>query len=332
MKKMTLLRHAALVLLVSVFCFSSQVIAAKTVVVLAGVSEAASKQDRTALVLQGIKDVLKTEGIVPSAEWVDMAALPTKEAQSAAVDKVLASARAKKADLLVVLNDIMLAQVVKKVDDIPVVFGWIFSPPQYLGLPKANFTGVTRMSYAADNWIMAKQLLGAKTVALMSKNNPSMAAVKGYLAAGADKLEAASGVRYKDMFLVNDFAEWKKAVKAFPYDFIYLADTSQLKEGGKVLARAEVAAWTVKNAKVPVIAATEVDVEGGALFSIVTSEHTIGVKAGESALKILKGAAPSDVPYVTSSKGRLLINMKTAQQYKLDIPYDLLASADKVYE
>ena len=321
-----------ILIVIVVVCITVPAWAAQKVVVISGVPEAAAVQSRNDQVCQGIKEVLKTEGIVPSFEWVGLDALATVELKSAAVDKVLAKAKAEKPDLLIVLNDNMLGYVIKKVDDLPVVFCWIFTPPQYLGLPKANFTGVTRMSYAADNWIMAKQLLGANTVGLLSKDNPSMAAVKGYLAAGADKLEAVSGVRYKDMFLVKTFDEWKKAVEAFPYDFIYIADSSQVMDGDRVMERAELTGWTVKHSKVPVIAATEADVEAGALFSVVTSEKTIGVKAAESAVKILKGAAPADVPYVTSSKGRLLINIKTAQQYKLEIPYDLLASADKVYE
>lgn len=314
------------------FCVAGPALAAKTVVVMAGVTEAASVSTRTNMVYDGIKETLKPAGIVPAVIWTELDALATPELKVAAVDAALAKARAMKPDLIIATNDNLVGILTQKVTDIPVVFCWIFAPPQYLGLPKDNFTGITRMSYAVDNWIMAKQLFGAKIVGLLSRDNPSMQGVKGYLTAGADKLEAASGVRYKDMFLVKTMDEWKKAVESFPYDFIYLADTSEIQDGDKVLSRDEVTTWTVAHSKVPVIAATESDVAAGALFSVVTSERTIGIKAGESALKVLSGTAPSQVPYVTSSKGRLLINMKTAQQYKIDIPYDLLASADKVYE
>lgn len=335
MKTKKFIMYTVTAILACIFCISSQVFAAKTVVVISGVSEDHAIQTRNAAVIDGIKDVLKSEGIVPSFEWLGLEvdpALATPEAKSAAVDKVLANVRAKKPDLLMVLNDAMVGQVVKKVDDLPIVFAWVFYPPQYLGLPKANVTGVTRFSYAADNWILANQLLKAKTVGMLSQDNASMQGVKGMMAAVADKLEAASGVRYKDMVLVKTFDEWKKAVQAFSYDFIYVAYPGDITDKGKVLSRKDVMEWTVANSKVPVIAATEVDVEAGALFSVVTSEKTIGIKAAESAVKILKGAKPADVPYVTSAKGRLVFNIKTAQKYKLDIPYDLLASADRVIE
>lgn len=316
----------------AVVCITVPAWAAQKVVVVSGVTEKNAVANGNQLVCEGIKETLKPADIVPDFLWVELDSLASDDLRAAAADTIIAEARAKKPDVIIALNDNLLGYMVKKVDDIPVVFCWIFKPPQLLGLPKANFTGVTRMSYAADIWIMTRQLTGAKTVGLLSKNNPSMAGVKKYLAAGADKLEAASGVRYKDMYLVNSFDDWKKAVNTFPYDFIYLADTSRIRDGDRELSRKETVGWTVEHSKVPVIAATEVDVEAGGLFSIVTSERTIGAKAGESALKILNGTPPSNVPYVTSSKGNLLVNLKTAQKYNIEIPYDLLATATKVYE
>ena len=86
------------------------------------------------------------------------------------------------------------------------------------------------------------------------------------------------------------------------------------------------------NAKVPVIAATEIDVKGGALFAIVTSEHAIGITAAELSIKILNGTAPKDIPYTPSTKGKLAFNAKTAQKYNVDIPYDILSTAEAIYE
>lgn len=313
-------------------CVAGPSLAAKKVVVISGVTEQNALESGNKAVCEGIKESFKPAGIEPVFLWVELDSLATEEAKSAAADTVIASARALKPDLIMTINDNILKYVVTKVADLPVVFCWIFNPPQVLGLPKDNITGVTRGSYAADIWIMTKQLTGGKTVALLSKNNPSMAGVKAYLAAGADKLEAASGVRYKEMYLVDTFDAWKNVVNTFACDFIYLADTSRLKDGDRELPRKEAVGWTVEHSKVPVVAATEADVEDGALFAIVTSERTIGMQAAESALKILNGTSPSQVPYVTSTKGKLVINIKTAQKYKMDIPYDLLASADKVYE
>ena len=134
------------------------------------------------------------------------------------------------------------------------------------------------------------------------------------------------------MYLVNTFEEWENTVKNFSEDFIYLADTSRIVKGDKEMTRAETTRWTVDNAKLPVIGASEVDVKAGALFSIVTSEKAIGMTAAELAIKVLDGTAPKDIPYVTSTKGKLVVNAKTAQKYKVEIPYDILSTAEAIYE
>lgn len=320
-----------------VFCvvaliLTGQAWAAKKVVVISGVNEQTAPKIGYNLVYDGIKEGFKQAGIDPVFQWVELDSLATEELKAAAGDAALAKAKALNPDLIITLNDDGLKYVGLKEKKLPVVFCWIFGQPQTLGLPQDNITGVARGSYAADIWIMTHQLTGAKTVALMSKTSNSMAGVKKYLEAGADKLEAVSGVRYKDMYLLDTFDEWKKTVNTFAYDFIYLADTSRIMDGDKVLTRKETVGWTVDHSKVPVIAASEEDVKEGALFAIVISELTIGKHAAELALKILGGTPPSQVPYVTSTKGNLVVNMKTAQKYKIEIPYDLLATAAKVYE
>ncbi len=320
---------ACLVICILAFGFFANTAFAKKVVIISGVAEKNVTDIGYNLIHDGIKEVFSSEGTTLEFQYI---ALEKKGEKEEAGMAAVARAKASNPDLVITINDDCLKYVGMKFDNIPVVFAYIFGKPASFGLPKANVTGVTRRSYAADIWALANKLLGVKTVALMSKDSVSMQNVRKYLFAGADKLEAASGVRYKEMYLINTFEDWEKSVKAFPEDFIYLADTSRIKKGDKTLTREETTSWTVANSSKPVIAATERDVAAGAMFAIVTSERAIGINAAEIAKKILAGTAPSEIKYVQSKKGKLVVNMKTAQQYKIEIPYDILSSAEKVYE
>jgi putative ABC transport system substrate-binding protein len=213
-----------------------------------------------------------------------------------------------------------------------VVAGYFFGSPAALGLPTKNVTGVARRSFAVDIWSIANQVTGAKTVSMLSKSGESMAQVRSGLLAKADDLEKMSGVRIKEMYLCNTFDEWKKQVKNCTEDLIYLADTTRIMDGDKEIPSKDLIRWTVDNANVPVVGATDAAAQDGVLFSVVTSEGVWGKQMADMVVKIINGTPVSDIPMETVKKGKLLINAKTAMEKNIEIPYEILNSADHVFE
>ncbi|MBU1195705.1 MAG: hypothetical protein KKE62_08430 [Proteobacteria bacterium] len=326
-----------LIMLVSLFVFSENAIAGKKVVVFSASSKArASQEVGYTEIYSGIN-----EGFAPTIgditleyQWLEIGALADATAKEAAGKLAIAQIKAVNPDLVIIIGDDNLRYVGQNIKDIPVVFAWLFSPIEsYKGLPQKNITGIIQKFYTMDAWALAREILGAKTVSMVSSENDFMIKAKETILANVDPIEAGIGIRFKEMYLVKTFEEWKQAINTTTEDFIYLGDTSRILKDGKEMSRTEIVSWTMANAKKPVVASAEYDVADGALFSIVTSNKTSGNNAAKIAMEILiDGTSPENIPYMTNAKGRLAINSITAQKLNIEIPYRVLSLAEKIYE
>lgn len=324
---------------VMVFCFISMGVLAgnawceSKVAIIAGLTEVDMKKNTTYVPLfQSIEETLKSNNVSWEYFYVDLDNAPDDAARMALGKETVNRVKATNPNVMIVVFDNVITYIAKQVEGIPVVAGYFFGSPESLGLPTKNITGVARRSFAVDIWGIANQVTGAKTVSMISKNNFSMAQVRTGLLAKADALEKMSGVRIKEMYLCDTFEEWKKHVEAWSEDLLYMADTTRIMNGDKEMASADLVRWTVDNAKVPVVGATEEATKDGALFSVITSEGIWGNQMAEMVMKIIKGTPVSEIPMETVSKGKLVINAKTATEKKIDIPYEILSSADHVFE
>ena len=93
----------------------------------------------------------------------------------------------------------------------------------------------------------------------------------------------------------------------------------------------ELRAFVTANTKIPTGSAYDF-MAPLALISYGKVAEEQGVWSARTALEILDGTSPSNIPIVRNKQGSLIINAKVATALGVEIPYDLVASADKVIE
>jgi putative ABC transport system substrate-binding protein len=95
--------------------------------------------------------------------------------------------------------------------------------------------------------------------------------------------------------------------------------------------RQRVAEIALKN-RLPTILSRREHVEAGGLMSYGTNYSEMYRRAATYAVKILKGAKPSDLPVEQPTRLELVINLKTAKVLGLTLPINFQARADDVIE
>jgi putative tryptophan/tyrosine transport system substrate-binding protein len=217
---------------------------------------------------------------------------------------------------------------------IPVVFG-IGGDPVQLGLvgslnrPGGNFTGVTNLNLEIlpKRLQLLREVVPTATVvgALMNPDNPAIEPL-------SKDLQTAARVLGLQLHVLNARTE---------RDFdIAFATLVQLRAGGLVIAggdgllvtRSEQLAALALRHGVPAIFEFSEFTAAGGLMSYGSSRaeqaRLVGVYTG----RILKGEKPADLPVQRATKVELIINLKTAKAFGINVPLALLTRADEVIE
>jgi len=216
---------------------------------------------------------------------------------------------------------------------IPIVFG-VSDDPVKLGLvaslarPGGNLTGinffVTEME--AKRLALLHELL-PKAVRIAVLANPANSATEGALRAISDGARAmALQIQVLNASTPREIEAAFVTLVGDRSDALYVAGDVFLTS-----RRLQLVTLAATN-RVPTSYPSREAVEVGGLMAYATDRPSMFRQVGTYTGQILKGANPSELPVLQSTKFEFVINLQTARTLGIQIPAALLARADEVIE
>jgi putative ABC transport system substrate-binding protein len=276
---------------------------------------------------QGLRDLGWVEGQNLAIEW------RFSEGSAEPLPRLAAELVSLPVDLIVASPTQPTLAAKEATSTIPIVFIQVADPVKSgivanLARPGANVTGLSTIGSDLSGKrleLLKEALPGAERVAVLW-NRPSEGSVLAFR-----ELELASGqvgVSLQDIG-VSDLAELRDAVesaaRARVAAIMVIDDPVIASYRPQILSLASEAA-------LPLFSIYSEYADDGGLMAYGTSLPAIYWRAAVYVDRILRGAKPSDLPVEQPSIFELVINLRTAKAFGLDLAPTLLARANRVIE
>jgi ABC-type uncharacterized transport system substrate-binding protein len=204
---------------------------------------------------------------------------------------------------------------------LPFVFCGVNWDASGYGFPTKNVTGMVEVAPVPQLFDLLKAYARGDQIGFLA---PDLLTAKK----DAKNYGKAIGVKLTAYF-AKDFEDYKKG-------FLKLQDQVDVlllgSDGGLYKDHAdEMKAFIEANSKIP-SGSTHDFMADYALVGFAKLAEEQGDWAAETALKILGGASPDSIPVTKNEKGKLIINTRIAKNLGVEIPFEILESADQIIE
>lgn len=198
----------------------------------------------------------------------------------------------------------------------PFVFcGINWSAAEY-GFPCTNVTGMIEVFLVPQLLeVMRKYAKGNRTGFIDADNTTSRKVAVNY--------KTRFGLDQKEYF-VKTFSEWKSAYRSLQneVDMIIMSNYAGISDWDDAAARK----FVLENTAIPTGAVIDLMAPYSLVtFAMVSEEQ--GEWSAKTALEILSGKRPADIPLVTNKKARIFLNMGLAAKLGIVFPMDLVDQA-----
>jgi putative ABC transport system substrate-binding protein len=246
----------------------------------------------------------------------------------------------KSADELVTLApDVILAvggpsagPLLRRSRVLPIVFVQVTDPVgagfvENLSHPGGNATGFINFEYGtASKWLELLKQISPRVVRAAVLRDPNTASGPGQLGA----LQAVAPTLGVELTSINsrDSSEIERGIATFagkPNGGLIVT------AGGLVVHRELIVTLAARH-QLPAVYSDRIFISGGGLIAYGPDRLDQYRQAASYVDRILKGEKPADLPVQAPTKYELVFNLKTAKALGLQVPDNLLATADEVIE
>lgn len=275
-------------------------------------------------ITKGIQTALEGKGVELKIVRMDTKRNTDEEFKKQAGEKVKVAIDEFKPDVVIVADDNAAKYVLVpyyKDGAIPFVFCGLNWDASVYGLPCKNVTGMLEVAPIIQLLDQLKVYAKGNRIGFIAPDNET----------ARKEAENYKKVFNLDMttYYAKDVEDWKKGFSELEGSVDMLIIDS---DGGLYKDHAqELQAIVEANSKVP--SGTCYDFMAPyALIGFTKVAEEQGNWAGTSALKILDGTPPTDIPVAKNEQGKLIVNMKLAEKMGVTIPFEVVESAATVIQ
>lgn len=217
------------------------------------------------------------------------------------------------------------------------VFCGVNADPEVYGYPSSNVTGILERAYPIQVLAMLKKIKPQiSNVVWVSDDSQTVHVMLPRVRQKAET--TAFPLRITGYALPSTFAEWKKTIRH--YDkmaevhafLIPLYHTVKNGPGEKSVLPSAVMNWTIHHTGKPIVGFWPFSTDDGALCAVAVDPLEHGKVAALMAKQILSGKSAADIPIVVNQNGFVILNLKSASHLNIDVPFEVIQSADKIIE
>lgn len=205
---------------------------------------------------------------------------------------------------------------------IPFVFCGVNWDASVYGIPKPNITGMVEVDPAIETIQLLKEYSKGTRLGYIGVNSISENKTQ-------ENYEKKLNLEYTYGRFVDDFEQWKIEYMNIQNKVDILLWQNPV--GIKNWDDTEAIEFIMNNTKIPSGTTVETQVKFALIGRVKVSEEQ-GEWAGKTALNILKGVKPSEIPITRNKESKLKINLKLAERLNIVFPEEVLNQAALIGE